>query len=490
MNIGTPRLLRATRVAGSFSRPAVLAITAVLALCSPGLHAQVADGGRLELTTASDAARQHFWMGMNDQLNVYPSGAARHFQMAVDADPEFGLAKVLHAFVAPAPTAAARSDALSEAMRSVTGASTHEILLATAMREWGSGGAPTASRLMLVLSEMLPNDPHIATHARQLARARGDDTDVILGWEGLIARFPDFAPPYNSLAYAQWRVGDRGEAMANVAKYMELAPDHPNAHDSYAEMHSYDGSYSTALAHYQRAAELEPAYDQAYVGMAEVYSLVGALDAAVEQMNLAYEHRRSPPNGVTTLRQLASMQALHGDRDGAMGTLGRAAAAANEAGIANMEAVSHLQMALTDALLNEGRAAQAHLDRAADIGRPDAPDQLIATGLVQASTGRAQAAKETATKLAEGNTNPAFQSLAKSITALALLSEGQAQEALTTLEGADPSLSIVQVAQSRALLALDYPVAAESKRQAVLDNRVQLLGNIVEVFAIGLAQQN
>src|SRR6266540_2436196 len=37
---------------------------------------------------------------------------------------------------------------------------------------------------------------------------------------------------------------------------MELAPDHPNAHDSYAELLQWSGRLTEAQAHYTRAAQL------------------------------------------------------------------------------------------------------------------------------------------------------------------------------------------------------------------------------------------
>jgi tetratricopeptide (TPR) repeat protein len=279
--------------------------------------------------------------------------------------------------------------------------------------------------------------------------------------------------------------------MASVRRYLELAPDHPNAHDSYAEMLAFHRLYPQALTHYQHAIDRNPGFNQAYVGMAEVFHAVGQLESAVAQMELAVEHAISPNNASATLRQLASIQAQHGDRDGAMRSLGRAARAASEAGNAGAEATAHRQMALTDALMNGGRSAQAHLDQAAQLTRADSPVQHLTAGLVHAATGNLQGARASGDAFFEAtDRNASAASWRKAMVALAMLHGGDAEGAIAELNGADVTLPGVKAVYSRAYAAAGFPVAAERMKRDLLENETVVLGNMFEMWTVMVAQED
>lgn len=450
----------------------------------PGASGQEAtDDARLELTTTSEAARQHFWAGMTDALNVFPSRAAMHFDMALEADPDLALARVLYAFTAPGLGGSEQEARMRDGIAALSTASTNELMVGMAFKAWGSGDAPAASRLFESASELMPGDPYLASLATQLAPARGDETDAIARWEALSGAFPELANPHNTIAYQQYGRRNEGAAMASVKRYLELAPDHPNAADSHAEMLQFAGRYPEALAEYRRAAELDPDFNQAYMGAAEVLVLVQAFDGAMEYVAQGIDHAPSPGARSTAMRAMANVQMLAGSRDGAMGQLQQAASVAEAASLDGPRALAHEQMALTDGVLGDGRFIPEYLEEASSIRGSEIPLHLAFAGLAYAAAGQAGPARDASSKLAE-NDAPFWGDLSSSIDAMVLLSEGQAQAALDALDEANPSNPVVQAVMADAYEQLDRPGAAAALRERVTSNPQINLSNPFWAFAV------
>ncbi len=125
------------------------------------------------------------------------------------------------------------------------------------------------------------------------------------------------------LAYARWQNGDRQGALAAAREYVRLAPDHPNAHDSYAEILQWSVQLPEAMQEYQRAHEIDPTFGAGMLGMAEVHWLSGRTGAAREAYTKAAELARMPAEAqelklaasVTSYnRAMALGEALFGDR--------------------------------------------------------------------------------------------------------------------------------------------------------------------------------
>lgn len=443
------------------------------------------DAPRLQLTTTSDAAGQHFWAGMIDALNVFPSRAAMHFEMALEADPNLGLARVLHAFTAPGLSGAEQEAGMTEGLAALSAASTNEMMVGLAFRAWGAGDAPTASRLFEGASEVMPGDPYLASWAAQLAPARGDETDVIARLEAVAESYPELANPHNSIAYEQYARRNEAAAMESVKRYVELAPDHPNAADSHAEMLQLTGRYPEAFAEYQRTAELDASFDQAYLGSAEILVLVQQFEGATEYIAQGIEHAPSPAARSTAMRAMANVQMLMGARDAAMGHLQEAASVAAAADLDGPGALAHEQMALTDAVLGEGRFIPEYLEEAAAIRGDEIPLHLALGGLAYAASGQTEMAREVSGRLVEASSTQFWRDLSGSIDAMVLLSEGDAQAALDALDAADPSNPVVQAVMADAYERLERPGAAAALRQRVVSNPQINLANPFWAFAVG-----
>lgn len=478
------RLITRTRVASHARRLAAL-LTAAAALGALP-EAAPAQDARLELSTSSEAAREHFWAGIVDQRNVFPARAAQHFEQALEADPGFGLAMVFHGFVKPGLTGPERQARIAEGLAAMVDASSNEMLIGIAVREWASGNGPIASRIFQTASELMPADPYVASIATQLAGARGDQTDVVTRLQNLATQFPELASPHNNIAYTQWARGNQAAAMASVRTYVEMLPDHPNPRDSHAELLQWGGHYRQALDEYMAAAELDPAFDQAYMGAAEILYLVGSTDAAREQIALGIEHAPAPGGRVAAMRAMANTYMLDGDRDNAMGYLEQAVATAEAAGLNAAAALSHEQAALTNSVMGDGSFVDEHLTRAAELRDATTPVHLGLAGLAYASSGDGARAREASEALAEATQAPFWQDISHAINAMIYLEEGQTELALGELEQANPNDPIVQALMAECYEDMNLPRAAAAQRANVTGNRQFNLAN--PFWALGVAR--
>ncbi|MDX1577973.1 MAG: tetratricopeptide repeat protein [Gemmatimonadota bacterium] len=469
-----------------------LALLALLGLAAASgaeaVHAQEeADEPRLELTTGSEAAKRHFWAGVHDALNVFAPRAASHFEMALEEDPDLGLAIVMHGFTAPGLTNEEQAARIDEGIAALGSASSNEMLVGLALKEWAAGNGPAASRLFHTASELMPGDPYVASWATQLAGARGDQRDVIARWQALIDAFPDLANPHNSIAYQHFARGNEAAAFEAVRRYVELAPDHPNPADSHAELLQWAGRYPEAYGEYQRAVELAPDYQQGYVGMAEILVLVGAGDGAREALGRALE--RAPDAGarVTLMRAIANTHMIDGNRDGSMGQLEQASGVAEEAGLDAAQALVHEQMALTDAVTGEGLFIGEYLDEAAALRGSTNPLHHAMAGLAHAAAGDAGMARDASGALDESGSQ-FWASIARSIDAMVLLAEGDAEAAMDELDKADTENPVVQAVMAEAYDRLERPGAAAALRDRVLGNRQINVANPFWAFAYARVQ--
>ena len=481
-------VLRTARASARAPRWLILALLcwSSLIVAVPAANGQDgSEAARLELTTTSEAARQHFWAGMIDALNVFPSRAAMHFEMALEADPNLALAKVLHAFTAPGLSDAEQEARMAEGIAALSTTSTNELMVGLAFKAWASDDAPAASRLFESASEIMPGDPYLASLSTQLAPARGDETDAIARWEAVAEAFPELANAHNTIAYQEYGRRDEAAAMASVKRYVELAPDHPNAADSHAEMLQFMRRYPEAMAEYERTAQLDPSFAEAYMGAAEVLVLVQELEGATEYIALGIEHAPSPGARSTAMRAMANVRMLMGARDGAMGHLQEAASVAEAAGLDGPRALAHEQMALTDAVLGDGRFIPEYLEEAVGIRGDAIPLHLAIGGLAYAASGQSEMAREASGRLAKSSDGQFWKDLAGSIDAMVALGEGRAQAALDALEGTDPSNPVVQAVMADAYERLERPMAAAALRERVTSNPQINLANPFWAFAVG-----
>ena len=317
-----------------------------------------------KLGTSSQAAAAHFRAGITDLQNISFESAGVHFKMALDADPNFGLARVMWAATAPLP----QDQVAQELDRGVSDATAHgsanEALLARAYRAVTLGNGDTAKVLFASASQAMPNDRLVA-----LSAPGGMFAGDAKFYRDLTTRFPDYPIVYNNLAYGEWAAGNKDAALAAAKHQVELLPNAPNPHDTYAELLQWNGDFANAAAHYKAAASMTPRFPEAYAGLAEVESLQGHYDQARSYLNQAIANAWYPAEKIGYMRQIAGTYAMEGTSAELLTkALQDAADAAKAAGDVTQEAIIESQLAATQAALGNADLAHRTVQMASSLG--------------------------------------------------------------------------------------------------------------------------
>ncbi|MCK5448027.1 MAG: hypothetical protein KAJ43_07770 [Gemmatimonadetes bacterium] len=413
----------------------------------------------LQVTSASSAAVEHFWAGMHEWLNIDAAVAAEQFQLAVSMDPEFGIAQATYGFAAPGLSTEERTAEIEAGLASMADATAAEYTFVLAMRALNAGEQKEAVALLETAAEIVPGDPHVAY---SLAVFQGANVKAI---KKITEKFPEFAPAYNIIAYNAWNEGNRELALEAVQKYVELAGDHPNPYDSYAEILQWDGQLEEAAVQYQKAAEIRPWFNEAYYGLAEVAWLMGDEKEARAQIEKGIEHAPTEAGKVNGRRALANSYVMEGKRKEAMQILEEVAAEAEAGEMKNLAAISYQELAGTDAFLDKGEGVDAYLTKAATIGGEDTPQQQAWTAYSHALAGDVDLASDALEGLegVEGWETPV-----NAINAMMLIEDDQVEAALRELEMADETDSFIKALKAECYKKLKRSDEAKELRESVL----------------------
>ncbi|MGH7699273.1 MAG: hypothetical protein ACREMJ_01965 [Gemmatimonadales bacterium] len=468
------------------SRLATCTLTAALLGFAPALAQEVAveSPARLRVTTTSEEAARHFWTGIGDARNIFFSRAIMHFDRAIALDGELGLARVARAVFAPGLTSDQRKAEVDRGLAAMTSATTGELVTALAFREFVAGNTRQTHMLFKTASKMLPGDPALAFYAAQTTTGVEGPLRGREALREVTEKFPDDAATYNILAYTSWQTGDRPAALAAVKRYVELAPDHPNPHDSYAELLQWDRRFSEALAHYGRAIALDSSYTEAYIGTAEVLQLMGRGAEARRQIEAAITRAPSTPTRINYMRAVAHSFLLDGRLKEGMDRLAAAARDAQADNRDGIAAQAHRQMALADATLGRGSAIAAHLKAAAEIGGVDAPEQLATVAVAHGTAGDLPTARKAAEQLATAaQTRTQFAGASHAANAVILLRENKAKEALAELAGVEGDDPLVRALRAECHRAMGNVAEARTLRDQVLGNPEYSLIDLYQTLA-------
>jgi len=423
---------------------------------------------RLRVTTTNDEAARLFWAGLTDSRNIFFTRAAGQFDRAIALDGNLGLARVLHAAVAPGLTTDDRKAEVDRGIATMSSASTGELVTALAFREFIAGNRRQSQELFRTASELLPGDPNVAFY---VAFTQTGPADAITALRAVTERFPEDAPSYNLLAYNLWQTGDRDGAITAVKKYVELAPTQPNSHDSYAELLQWEGRFSDALAHYTRAAQLDSSFTEAYLGSAEVLQLSGRGAEARRQIQQAITHSPSKVIAVGYSRDLARSYLMDGLVKEGMDQFATALRDAQTLNRPKLIAQIHQDMAFADAQSGRGTAIASHLAAAAQAVSADDPMQVELTAAAQTVGGDINVARQAIQKFAAraqpDNYNATRASIMRAIIALR---ENKPGEALTQLAGAPLDDSWVRTLTAECYAAAGNLADARSLKNQVLND--------------------
>jgi type IV pilus assembly protein PilF len=391
--------------------------------------------------------------------NIFNERATQHFDHALQLDPHYGLARVIRAETAPGLAPDDRRAQEEQAVVDAAAGPNQEVLNILAWR------AKDPQERRILLQALVALSPTTATYAYRLAMTETEPQARIAALQKVATDFPDFEAVHNVLAYNLWDAGDHDGALREVQQYLKMNPDHPNPHDSYAELLQRSGRYQEALEHYGHAIAKDPSFSEAYAGRAEVYQIMGKPAQARAEWQQAIAHAVPSDKAGHTVA-IAGSYLLEGNRKMALASLGDAMKLAP----ANMQGTGHAFMAMAEGSGGGKEAARHHLSEV------DAGTSPLFAGLAAIYAGDTDAARAAATRAAEAKA-PAEHVL-KSILASQAGDIATAQQELQAVPANNQALTLARAFLAEALARAGRKAEAQPLRDQVKADDVSFLDDL------------
>jgi tetratricopeptide (TPR) repeat protein len=447
-------------------------LVSALVLMPMSMHAQQA--GQLQ-PTASVAAAASFRSAMYESQNLGPARALTHIAAAA-SDPQFGLARIYQVLLAPGLTAGQRESQMQQHLATMGGAQPAEILLAVYWREAAAGRGLAAVPILKLVTEMVPGDAEVGYIYNGTQRAGRTEAEQVTILRAFLARFPGHAAAYNQLAYTLWGVGDRDGALAAAEQYAKYAPNHPNAHDTFADILLLLGRGADAIPHVRRELELDPNFQGAHTKLGSIHLTLGQIPQArssfakaLSQSGIAQGER------VDAMYWQATSYVYARDGSAAIREVVRIADLGREANAPGIQVLAHARAAVLDAYMRNGRSVATHLGAAAAVAANDnqrAQQQAHAAISLSRAGQQAEARRAAAeyAKLAPGN---ALIASIDAILALDARDYRTAEAAVAKLTGTDV---LSRALRAELMFRTGRKAEAEAARKELLATSVKVDG--------------
>jgi tetratricopeptide (TPR) repeat protein len=447
-------------------------LVGALVLMPMSIHAQQPE--QLQ-TTASAAAAASFRSAMYESQNLGPARALTHVAAAA-SDPQFGLARVYQALLAPGLTAQQREAQMQQHLATMGKAQPAEILLAVYWRESAAGRGAAAVPILKLVTEMVPGDAEVGYIYNGTQRAGKTPAEQVTILRAFLARFPNHAAAHNQMAYTLWNVGDRNGALASAEQYERHAPSHPNAHDTHADILLLLGRSADAIPHVQRELELDPNFQGAYTKLGSIHLTLGQIPQARSHFAQALSQPGiSPADRVEAMYWQATSYVYTREGSAAIREVVRVADLGREANAPGVQVLAHSRAAVLDAYMGNGRSVATHLTAASSIAANDnqrSQHQAHAAISLSRAGQQAEARRAAAeyAKLAPGN--PLIASI-DALLALDARDYRAAETAVAKLTGTDV---LSRALRAELMFRTGRRAEAEAARKELLATSVKIDG--------------
>ena len=248
------------------------------------------DGGKIPITTKSDAAKKEFLQGRDLAEKLRAQESVAHFDKALAIDPDFASAELARAN--SAPTAKEFFEHLNKAVALAGKASEGERLLILANEAGANGEVVKQKEYLDQLVAAHPNDERALFNLGGYYFGQQEYEQAIARYKRATELAPDYSPAYNILGYAQRQQGNYQDAEQAFNKYIELIPNDPNPYDSYAELLLKMGRFDDSIAQYKKALSMDSHFVPSHFGIAADLMYQGKhKDAAAELQKMAGQAR-------------------------------------------------------------------------------------------------------------------------------------------------------------------------------------------------------
>ena len=287
-----------------------LLLTALFLLaCATPLHARQ-QKGEMKLT-ASKEALALFEQGRQKVENLEDPGTL--FEQAVQKDPNFAMA-----YLFAGRTNREFWDNLSKAVALADKVSPGEREWILAAKAQAEGDLPGQKSHLDQLLKLQPGDVRAHVFMANYYSNVGDDASALKHFQDAVALDKNYAPAYNNIGYANFRLGKYADAEKAFQTYIKLIPNNPNPYDSYAELLMKMGRYDDSIKQYNMALSKDAAFVNSYRGVGDNYAYKGDYAKAREAFQRMYDHAPDDNWRDQALTALANSYVLEGKVDEAL----------------------------------------------------------------------------------------------------------------------------------------------------------------------------
>lgn len=208
-----------------------------------------AQGTSISISTSSEEARETFKIGRQKRENIQLEAAEMLFNRAIELDPEFALAYLYRRKPGDFERAMELIDNVTEGERLT-------ILYFIANERYEYKDARDYLDLLL---QKFPSCKHVHLWAGLFHENILHNYQLALDHFYIASRLDEYyAAPHNEIGYRLMRLGNFDEAELAFKRYIALAPDCPNAYDSYANFLMKLRRYDESIQQYTKAYDLNP----------------------------------------------------------------------------------------------------------------------------------------------------------------------------------------------------------------------------------------
>jgi tetratricopeptide (TPR) repeat protein len=227
----------------------------------------------LTYTSKLARAREYYIQGLEKADNFFFAEARDLFAKAVKEDPDFAMAYYQWAQVSTnTDDFLVRLNKAVELTDKVPAVEKLVILSAKALND---GDNQKALDYLDQAVKIYPDGKRLRFMLGNYYYAQQDLDSAEREYRKVISIDPNFAPPYNILAYVLSTLNRDDESIELLKKYAELRPKDPNPHDSMAEIYLYQGKHDQSIKEYGISLSLDSTYVASLAGLGHNHVFVG-----------------------------------------------------------------------------------------------------------------------------------------------------------------------------------------------------------------------
>ena len=242
--------------------------------------------GERRVTTQSQEALGYYTTGVAQWEKFYYSEAAAAFDEALRLDSTFAMAWARRALLDNALQNHSRAMAdIFRAMSLLGRVSPFEQMFIRLQDERLRNANDQAAGLADSMLHLYPGEKEIYLIRGNLFEERKNFEDAIRSYRRAIRIDTNYALAVMSLGYAYSTTGDQENAVAQMSRYIRLAPDAADPRASFADILLRVGRYDEAMEQYRQSLLLKPDYWYSANQIAGIEMARGMLGASEEQFH-------------------------------------------------------------------------------------------------------------------------------------------------------------------------------------------------------------